>query len=190
MAELDWLTLFDWGGSVAAAISIVFLFRKSLGYWYFSIVATVLWFFVFVETESAMVAGLQLFYTVFALYGIARWRVQRRGLVVPSWLEHAGAGLALTIFVATIAVTEFSTWPSFVEFAAVALSILANWLTALKVVWCWPVWITTNALFAVLFLHLELWGLFTMQFVYAGLSVVGLWFWLRPAAATAPGAFT
>ena len=31
---LDWLTLIDWGGSVAAAISIVFLFRKSLGYWY------------------------------------------------------------------------------------------------------------------------------------------------------------
>ncbi len=168
----------DWGGSITAAVSIVFLFRKSLWYWYFSIVATTLWFYVFLETDSLMVAGLQIFYTLFALYGIARWQVERRGLAVPQWLDHAGAVLALAILAATISLTEFSGWLSWIEPSAVALAILANWLTALKIVWCWPIWITTNVLFAVLFLHLELWGLFVMQFVYGGLSLVGWWTWL------------
>ena len=177
--EVDSLTLADWGGSIAAAVSIAFLFKKSLWYWYFSIVATVLWFYVFLETDSLMVAGLQLFYTVFALYGIARWHRQKRGRDVPRWLDHAGAGLAVLILVATVAATEFADWPSYVELAAVALSILANWLTALKVIWCWPIWISTNVLFALMFFHFELWGLFVMQFVYAALAVAGWYAWSR-----------
>jgi len=30
---MDPLVVADWGGSIAGAISIVFLLRKSLGYW-------------------------------------------------------------------------------------------------------------------------------------------------------------
>jgi nicotinamide mononucleotide transporter len=176
---MDLLTLADWGGSIAAAVSIVFLFKKSLAYWYFSILATLLWFYVFIRTDSLMVAGLQIFYTVFALYGIARWHLQNRGHTVPGWLDHVGGGLAIVIFIGTIVASEFSDWPSYVEFSAVALAILANWLTALKIIWCWPIWIATNVLFALLFFHFELWGLFSMQFVYAVLSVVGWTAWSR-----------
>jgi nicotinamide mononucleotide transporter len=168
----------DWAGSIAAGISIVFLFRKSLWYWYFSIVATALWFYVFLQTDSLNVAGLQVFYTLFAVYGIARWHLQRRQRSVPGWLDHAGAVLALTILAATLSLTTFAGWLTWVELAAVALSIFANWLTALKIVWCWPIWISTNILFALLFFQLELWGVFSMQFVYAVLSLAGWRVWL------------
>ena len=186
MLALDTLTAADWGGSLTAAVSIACLLRKSLWYWYFSIVATVLWFYVFLETRSLMVAGLQLFYTVFAVYGITRWYLQNRGRFVPPWLDHAGALLAVGILAATAAVADFRNWSSWVEFAAVALSIVANWLTALKVIWCWPIWITTNALFGLLFWHLALWGVFGMQFVYAALSVAGWWSWRRAESARIP----
>ena len=185
---MDALDLADWGGSIAAAISIVFLFKKSLWYWYFSIGATLLWFYVFVETDTMMVAGLQLFYTIFAVYGIARWYRQKKGVTVPRWLDHAGAGVAVAIFAAAAAITDFADWPSYVEFAAVALSIAANWLTAMKIIWCWPVWIATNVLFALMFFHFELWGLFSMQFVYAALSVAGWYAWWRDARVGAPRA--
>jgi nicotinamide riboside transporter PnuC len=168
----------DWAGSIAAGISIVFLFRKSLWYWYFSIIATALWFYVFVRTDSLNVAGLQVFYTLFAVYGITRWHLQRRQRSVPGWLDHAGAVLALTILAATLSLTTFAGWLTWVELAAVALSIFANWLTALKIVWCWPIWILTNVLFALLFFQLELWGVFSMQFVYALLSLAGWRMWL------------
>jgi len=181
---MDPLVVADWGGSIAGAISIVFLLRKSLGYWYWSIVATLLWLYLFIETESLMVAGLQLFYTAFAVYGIARWHLERRSLAVPRRLDHAGALVAVSILVATIALSDFASWASWIELTAVALSILANWLTALKVVWCWPIWIATNVLFGILFWHLGLWGLFGMQFLYGALSVVGWWTWRREASAT------
>ncbi len=177
------LVVADWGGSIAAAVSIVFLVRKSPWYWYCSIVATLLWLLVFLETESLMVAGLQLLYTVFALYGIARWRRESRGLTVPRGLDHAGALLAVAILAGTIAATRFADWTSWVELAAIGGSILANWLTALKLIGCWPVWIGTNVLFGLLFWHLELPGLFAMQFVYGGLSLAGWWSWARDGRA-------
>ena len=74
----DAITLADWGGSLAAGVSIVCLFRKSLWYWYVSIVATALWLYVFLKTDSRMVAGLQAFYIAFAAYGIARWAALER----------------------------------------------------------------------------------------------------------------
>ena len=55
-----------------------------------------------------------------------------------------------------VAVTDFAGWQSWVELTAVALAIAANWLTAQKVIWCWPVWISTNVLFGVLFWDAQL----------------------------------
>jgi nicotinamide mononucleotide transporter len=174
---MTWTTAADWGGSIAAAGSIVCLFRASLWYWYLSIVATTLWFALFLATDSLIVAGLQLSYTLFALYGIARWWLEARGRLVPGWLDHLGAAVAFGILAATVAVTDFAGWQSWVELAAVALAIAANWLTAQKVIWCWPVWISTNVLFGLLFWDAQLWGLFLMQFVYAALSVAGFAVW-------------
>ena len=118
-------------------------------------------------------------YTLFALYGIARWRLESRLQPIPSRLDHVGAAVALGILACSILLAELDGWRSWVEVAAVALSIAANWLTARKRIWCWPVWISTNLLFAVLFWDAELWGVFVMQFVYAGLSVVGFTAWWR-----------
>lgn len=166
-----------------AGASIVALFRKSLWYWYLSIVATLLWLYVFIRTDSAMVAGLQVFYVLFAFYGITRWALERRARPVPGWLDHGGLVLALGILAGAVALTEFADWTAYVELAAVCAAILANWLTALKVIWCWPIWIASNVLFAILFWHLDLSGLFLMQFVYAVLSVVGYYSWRRERVA-------
>jgi nicotinamide mononucleotide transporter len=180
------VTAADWTGSTVAALSIVALFRKSLWYWYLSIVATTLWFYVFVETDSAMAAGLQLSYIFFALYGIARWHLDRRGRRGPPWLDQLGTLVALAILGGTAALTDFGDRLAYIELGAVALAILANWLTAMKIVWCWPIWISTNVLFGVLFWHLELWGLFGMQWLYAALSVIGFRAWRREAPTPAP----
>jgi nicotinamide riboside transporter PnuC len=93
--------------------------------------------------------------------------------------DQLGSAIALVIFALAVAVTSFDGWAAYVEFTAVALSILANWLTAMKIVWCWPVWMTTNVLFAALFYDAELWGLFTTQFAFFALSIVGWLAWVR-----------
>ena len=177
--------LADWGGSLFAAASIVFLFKKSPWYWYASLGSNALWFYLFVETSAAMVAGLQVSYAIFAVYGLLRWRRVPDGSAATPLFDHVGTAIATAILALTVVVTTFDAWPSYLEFAAVALSILANWLTARKVIWCWPVWMATNVLFAVLFFHEALWGLFTMQFVFFALSIVGLAMWVRDAR-TAP----
>lgn len=167
--------LADWGGSFLAGISIVCLFRKSLWYWYASLGSSALWFYLFVATSTLMVAGLQVAYALFAVYGIVRWRRPSGSRA----FDHVGTAIALGIFALAVAVTTFDGWAAYVEFAAVALSILANWLTAMKIVWCWPVWMSTNVLFAVLFYDAGLWGLFATQFLFFALSLVGWTAWLR-----------
>ena len=60
----------------------------------------------------------------------------------------------------------------------------------MKIVWCWPVWILSNVLFAILFYERDLWGLFLVQFLFAALSVLGYREWLRarPTRLVASGA--
>src|SRR4051795_756753 len=100
--ELDRL-LADWGGSLLAGISIVCLFRKSLWYWYASLGSSALWFYLFVSTSALMVAGLQVAYALFAVYGIARWR--RDG--APRTFDHVGTAIALAILGLAVAATTF-----------------------------------------------------------------------------------
>src|SRR3954447_21477435 len=111
--ELDRL-LADWGGSLLAGISIVCLFRKSLWYWYASLGSSALWFYLFVATSTLMVAGLQVAYAVFALYGIARWRREDASRA----FDHLGTAIALGIFALTAAATSFDGRLAYVEFAA------------------------------------------------------------------------
>ena len=46
-------------------------------------------------------------------------------------------------------------------------------------VWSWPVWLAVNAMQAVYFDHLALWGLFVVQFVLFAMSIRGWVLWHR-----------
>jgi nicotinamide mononucleotide transporter len=177
----------DWTGSGMVVVSLLYLFEKRLGYWYWSNGSLVPYFLLFMAGHQLMLAGLQLTYLIFGVYGLWLWKLElvddadQADFNARAWYR-AGWILSLAIFVFTIGVTDFDGPWAWLEFVVVSLSLLANWATTRKWTWSWPVWLTVNALQAVYFCHFGLWGQFSLQFVLFAMSVYGWRAWVRAPA--------
>src|SRR6185436_8403551 len=68
--------LLDWSGSVMVVVSLVFLFEKRLGYWYWSNASLVPYFLLFGVEQQFMLAGLQVTYFAFGVYGLMLWKLE------------------------------------------------------------------------------------------------------------------
>jgi nicotinamide mononucleotide transporter len=178
----------DWSGSLLVVVSLVFLFHKRVGYWHWSNASLLPYFVLFVSTSQYMLAGLQASYLVFGIHGLLLWTLEERrdregaGFNERAWY-HASWILSILIFAYTVAITEFVDGWAWFQFVIVSLSLLANWATTRKWIWSWPVWLGVNAMQAVYFEHLRLWGLFLLQFVLFAMSVRGWILWQRDRTA-------
>ncbi len=65
------------------------------------------------------------------------------------------------------------------ELAAVAVTLLAVWLTARQVIWCWPTALVSVTMYAVVFYQAKLYADMGLQGIYFVLSVYGWWAWLH-----------
>jgi nicotinamide mononucleotide transporter len=66
-----------------------------------------------------------------------------------------------------------------VELAAVALTLVAVYLTTRQVIWCWPVAIVSVVLYGVVFFDARLYADMGLQVLYLALAVYGWWAWLH-----------
>ena len=65
------------------------------------------------------------------------------------------------------------------EIVAVAVTLLAVWLTAREVIWCWPLALVSVTLYAIIFYQAKLYADMGLQGVYFVLSIYGWWAWLH-----------
>lgn len=66
-----------------------------------------------------------------------------------------------------------------VELVAVALTLLAVYLTARQVIWCWPLAIVSVVIYAVVFFAARLYADMGLQGIYLALAIYGWWAWLH-----------
>jgi nicotinamide mononucleotide transporter len=65
------------------------------------------------------------------------------------------------------------------ESIAVAVTLLAVYLTARQVIWCWPLGMVSVTLYAAVFYHSKLYADMGLQAIYFVLAVYGWWAWLH-----------
>ncbi len=63
------------------------------------------------------------------------------------------------------------------ELVAVVLTLLAVYLTARQVLWCWPLAMVSVTLYAVVFFRAKLYADMGLQALYFGLAIYGWWAW-------------
>ena len=63
------------------------------------------------------------------------------------------------------------------ELVAVVLTLLAVYLTARQVLWCWPLALVSVTLYAVVFFRAKLYADMGLQALYFGLAIYGWWAW-------------
>lgn len=66
---------------------------------------------------------------------------------------------------------------NYLELVAVVLTLLAVYLTARQVIWCWPLAMVSVTLYAVVFYQAKLYADMGLQALYFGLAIYGWWAW-------------
>lgn len=176
--------LWDYSGSVAVVISLVYLFRKRLTYWHWSNASLLPLFILFATQGNWMLAGLQVSYLIFGLHGLYLWFLEHRrdrGEIrfnEPAWYAVTWVA-SLLVFAYTVYITDFGNVWNWVQFLSVSLSLIANFGTTRKWTWSWAVWIVSNLVNIVFFANAQTWGQFGLQFVLIGMSIYGWVEWSR-----------
>ncbi len=65
------------------------------------------------------------------------------------------------------------------ELVAVVLTLVAVYLTARQIIWCWPLAMVSVVLYAAVFYDVRLYADMGLQGLYFGLAAYGWWAWLR-----------
>ena len=65
------------------------------------------------------------------------------------------------------------------ESIAVVVTLLAVYLTARQVIWCWPLGMISVTLYAAVFYHSRLYADMGLQAIYFALAIYGWWAWLH-----------
>jgi len=68
------------------------------------------------------------------------------------------------------------------EAVAVVLTLVAVYLTAREVIWCWPLGMVSVVLYALVFYHARLYADMGLQGLYFALAAYGWWAWLHGGA--------
>ena len=171
------LSIFDLSAAIISIFSVYCMLKKSIWYWYCGIICNILWLVVFLSKSLYISSALQISYMLFSLYGILRWKQMKSKKQIPVYLDIIGLALSSAIVSVAIWNTSFNSPYNVIETTAVFFLIAANLLTAREMASCWYFWIIGDILFAIFLWHAKVFGMFTLQFVFLGFSIWGLYEW-------------
>ncbi len=144
------------------------------------------------EARLPMQALLQAWYVAMAIHGWRRWSVA--STATPGWwpwthhLVAIGACLAVSVPMARLLQSQFSSASPWLDCATTLLSLVGTWLTARMRIESWLYWIAIDAACIGLYASQGLRATAVLFVVYLFVSVVGLLSWLKqyrsPASAT------
>jgi nicotinamide mononucleotide transporter len=188
---IEWLSVnyIELLGAVLGFIYIFFSIRQSILTWPVGLLTSVLYVWVFFISKLYADMGLQLYYVFISIYGWYEWLSGKQqnksaGLKISSvnlrlglWLAMAGLAIFLVIW---FILSRFTDSPvPMADALATALSIVATWMLARKILEHWLVWIFVDAFSVGLFLYKNLLPTVILFVVYTAMAVVGYIEWRK-----------
>jgi nicotinamide mononucleotide transporter len=172
--------------AVLTLLSVLLAARLKTALYPVGIAATILFFFVFWNARLYASAALQVYFTLFQLYGWWFWLRGARGAPPPvgdwPWRTVAlfaipAAGLTLAVSAALFAFTDAAT--PLADTAILALSVLAQFLLDRKQLKTWAVWAVVNVLSIVVYGGAGLWLTTGLYIVLLANTLYGWRSWRR-----------
>lgn len=188
---IDWLQA-NYIEVLGAVTGIVFLYleiKENIWLWPFGIVTSALYIYIFFVSKFYADMGLQFYYLAISLYGWWHWLYggKRKGEdTLP--ISRISTKLAAVLFLVSIAIFAVlasilinftdSTVPYGDAFTT-ALSIVATWMLARKILEMWWVWVLVNAVAMGLYIYKGLYPTSVLFFLYFSMSIVGYLKWRK-----------
>lgn len=178
-----------WVEMLGSILSIIYLYlsvKQKAGLWIFGFLCSLLYTAVFFQSKFYADMTLQVYYMGVSIFGWISWTAGKKNstkdLPIKHTTEMSGLIIALIAFMLfllyrfiLINYTD-SPLPNADSFTT-ALSIVATWMLARKMVEHWLIWIVVDAVSAGLYFYKELYPTALLFIVYTIMAVVGYVQW-------------
>ncbi|MDD3078653.1 MAG: nicotinamide riboside transporter PnuC [Paludibacter sp.] len=180
-----------WAEVAGTILSIIYLYlsiKQKVSLWIFGFLCSALYIYVFFVSKFYADMSLQFYYLGVSVYGWISWKMgkQKSGAELPVKHTSGKQGLVLLIVVLTIYLVYYYILSGFTDSPlpkadslTTALSIVATWMLAKKLIEQWLLWIFIDGLSSGLYFYkgLNLTGV--LFIIYTIMAVVGYVQWLK-----------
>ncbi|MFO8087252.1 MAG: nicotinamide riboside transporter PnuC [Bacteroidales bacterium] len=161
-------------------VSIVLQIKQNLWLWPVNIVMTSLYIIVFLKSKFYADMSLQIYYVIMSIYGWIYWFTGRKKLKHRKKLPIKRTGNKLLLILAIISVLLFfaisyilvnftDSDVAYGDAFTTALSFVATWMLARKLIEHWIIWIVVNTVSVGLYIYK---GLFPTMVLFVVLTVL------------------
>lgn len=185
----EWLSG-HWIETLGAILGIIYIFfsiRQNILTWVTGILTSALYVVVFFESKFYADMGLQVYYVAVSIYGWYFWLRGGRGEEKPEapvvraggklWLKLAFASVVIYAAILFILKRYTDSPVPFMDSLITALSIVATWMLARKILEHWLIWVFVDLVSAGLYTYKDLWPTTFLFIVYTIMAIVGYIEW-------------
>jgi nicotinamide mononucleotide transporter len=176
-------------GAILGIVYVFFSIRQNILTWPVGLLTSILYVWVFFDSKLYADMGLQMYYVIISVYGWYEWLYGNPDSTKPT-LKVSRLSLNLGLLLALISLLLFvfiwfilsSFTDSQVPVAdalATALSIVATWMLARKILEHWLLWVFVDAFSIGLFVFKGLLPTVALFAVYTTMAVVGFIEWRK-----------
>ena len=176
-------------GAILGIVYIFFSIRQSIWTWPVGLLTSIIYVWVFLVSKLYADMGLQMYYVVISIYGWYEWlrgnqsnhsgSIKISSLSLKLGLIVALICLAIFILIWFILKNYTDSPVPIADSLATALSIVATWMLARKILEHWLVWIFVDAFSIGLFWYKDLLPTVLLFVVYTVMAVVGYLKWKK-----------
>lgn len=180
----------NWIELVGTILSLVYLYlsvKQHIGLWLFGFLSSAFYIVIFLESGFYADMTLQVYYLVVSIYGYWHWRWGKRVTETHELpVEHVSArqipyllGVTVLIWVAYYIVLRYLTDSEVpvCDSLTTALSIVATWMLARKILEHWLIWVFVDAFSALLYVYKGLYITLVLYVIYTIMAIVGYFQW-------------
>jgi nicotinamide mononucleotide transporter len=188
---IKWLSenYIEFIGAVLGIVYIFFSIRQSIFTWPVGLLTSVIYVGVFLTVKLYADMGLQMYYVVISIYGWYEWlrgnKDSGSNELKVIRLNQQLAGQLVVVSLLIFAVIWFildnytDSQVPISDAIATALSIVATWMLARKILEHWLIWIFVDAFSIGLFLYKGLNATVLLFIVYTVMALVGYLEWKK-----------
>lgn len=186
---IDWIqnNYIEILGAITGIIFLYLEIKQNIWLWPFGLITSALYVYIFFTTKFYADMGLQFYYLIISIYGWWNWlygsqKQETNSLPVTHITTRQIFNLSLVtvaIFAGLVYVLKnFTDSPVPIgDSFTTALSIIATWMLARKILEMWWVWIIVNGVALALYIYKGMYPTSVLFFFYFALSFAGYVQW-------------
>jgi nicotinamide mononucleotide transporter len=188
---IKWLSgnYIEFLGAILGIVYVFFSIRQNILTWPVGLLTSILYVWVFFDSKLYADMGLQMYYVIISVYGWYEWlngnqesagsKLKVSHLSLNLGLLLSLISLILFVFIWFILSFFTDSQVPVADALATALSIVATWMLARKILEHWLVWIFVDTFSIGLFVYKGLLATVILFAVYTTMAVVGFIEWRK-----------